>query len=231
MGKLAMWGAVAGGAEGYQTELANREKREAAAIDEQRQERLLKMQQAHSEKMAGRREEHEKALQKTRGEQAVTQIGAQGENQLAVVDATMGGRGELQDDQQAFLTIENQLDRESREKIAAASRSAAAIKAAKRFEAKILSVGEANEYGIKIETDAPGVYDKESGTWFLQKGDKLVLPESTPPEGGYARANQTHVDNLYKNPDRVLEFVSKFGYAPIGVLSLLNRAAQPAAVE
>lgn len=190
MGKLAMWGAVAGGAEGYQTELANREKRDAAKIDEARQERFAKMKMAHDESMAGRSERHDQKMAGLTSKYAKEEIGARGEVQQAVDTNRIAAQAEdataLQDDRQAHEVSENSLDRASREAIAALSKSqpsAAAIEAAKRFKSKMMKTTRMNpDTGMEEEVDTPGLFDETSKLHYAQKGSSFYLPGDVPSD-------------------------------------------------
>ena len=260
MGKLAMWGAVAGGAQGYQKELANREKRDAAKIDEQREARFAKMKMGHDEAMASRSEAHDKNMAGLKNDYTIQEIGARGEAQKEVDASRIGEQGEvsstLQDDAQAHKTEENVLDRESRERIAALSRtgpSAAAIEAAKRFAPKMMKTTRMNpDTNMEEETDAPGLYDKESGLHYAQKGTDFYLPGDTPSEEDIAMrkmnenkyaalasegredeydgppvATQEKVALLYENPDKIADFYDKYKFIPSGIIASLAAANAP----
>jgi len=229
MGKLALWGAVAGGAKGYQKELANREKREAADLDEARQARFAKMKMEHDEKLAGRSEEHDKNMAGLKSDYTIAEIGARGEVQQAVDQSRIGATTEsqlgVQDDRQEFDAEQNKLDRESREKIAKIARSPNASAAAKRFQAKTLTVTEAQAKGMPIEQDTPAVFDTKAGKWYVQQGSMLLYPGDEEPE---RPAPSQAIDALYKNPGHLSAFYDKYGYAPTDMLEILNAAGTPA---
>ena len=229
MGKLALWGAVAGGAKGYQKELANREKRETADIDEARQARFAKMKMEHDEAMAARGEKHDQDMAGLKSDYTLKEIGARGESQQEIDQARIGATTEsqlgVQDDRQEFDEEQNRLDRLSREKIAKLSRTGAATAASKRFQPKIITVAEASEFpGLKNEVDQPAVYDTQAGKWYIQKGDKLLLPGNDAPE---TKAPNKAVDALYKDPSLMPAFQAKYGYIPADVLEILNGATAP----
>ena len=120
---------------------------------------------------------------------------------------------------------EGQLDRESRERIAkiqTSATSAGARRALSRYEAKILSKSEANEYGIPIEVDTPAVFDKLSAKWYLQEGDQLRMPGETEQS---RRAPAGAIGALYSEPERASAFYNKYKYLPMDYLGVINEAA------
>lgn len=229
MGSLAMWGAVAGGAEGVSGEITRRQEAEATAeaarIDQAREERMMKLRQAHEEKMAGRREEHEKSLETQRqgGREALAEMDY--EKALDVETIRNVYAGERQGAKIESDESEGALDRSSRERIAriqAAGSSAGARRALSRYEARVLTVSEAQEYGLPIEKDTPAVFDKLGAQWYVQEGDKLRFPGE---EEKAIRANPRAVQALYAAPERAAEFYQKYKYLPIDYLGVINEAA------
>lgn len=226
MGKLAMWGAVAGGAEGWQQNIERKLASEAAAIDAAREERITKLKHKQTTELESMRQEGAtgRTEMEITGRKEIEDIRGWNQEQGIVLRANYqmqeAGAG------REFEAEQRQLDRESRERIAkiqSGARSSGAKKALERFEPRVLSTSEANEYGIAIETDTPAIYDKAQGKWYLQQGDRLVLP-GTPSER-IARAPREAVKALLANPGRADIFQNEYGYLPIDYLGVLNEAA------
>ncbi len=231
MGKLALYGAIAGGAEGAQTHLSNIEKTKAADADAARKERLQKLKMAHDERLAGRREKHEMKMEELKQTGRETLESMSGTNKLDVEFIRQEYAGERLGSQLEHDASEGALDRASREKIAkidAAASSRSARNALKRYSMKTLKRGEQHpDYpGLVVETDTPVIEDPVTGSVYIPKADKLYLwDQDNPSPEPKANANQRHVDALLKNPAMADQFYNKFGYLPRDFLYVLNEAA------
>jgi hypothetical protein len=209
------------------------DRKEMADIDRQRQEALQRLKQ-----------KHETAIQETKGDQSLEQIGATGEAQIEVVKARDKGAMERQEDAQAHADVQfddkmlfdreqKALDRASKEKIAeigATARSKGStdpkVKAMmERFVPKILTVAEAQENGLTADKDQPAIYDEMTAAWYIQEGNKYVLPDTDAKQ--IARAPASAVDFLFDNPQYMTEFIKPkseggYGYLPLGIMSVLK---------
>ena len=221
MGKLALWGAVAGGAKGYQKELANREKREATAIDEARQARFAKMKMEHDEALAARGEQHDKDMAGLKSDYTIKEIGARGESQQEVDQSRIGATTESQlevlDARNEHDASEGALDRASREKIAELGRSkptAAAIEAARRYKPGKTKTTRLNpDTGMEEIYEVPSLFDKESNLTYEQHGTDFYLPGAVPSreeiaarraaEDQYASMSQQERATWNRNPENI----------------------------
>lgn len=236
MGKLALWGAVSGGAEAAGEHIKEKETREAEAaaadIDHKREMALERLRQRSATERTGMQQTG--ATERT-GMQIDAQrdiAGLEQEGAMSRVEREGEIRSDLQSSEQAWMAEENQLDRESRERIArytSGVSSAAARAARERFKPKILTVTEANEQypGLSMEKDTPAIYDEMAGTWYIQQGDKYVLPDTKPAQ--IARAPQAAVQHLFENPQLATEFIKPrdqggYGYLPLGFMQALRAA-------
>lgn len=235
MGKLALWGAVAGGAEEVKENIKEQQaaaaEAEKASIDHAREMAMERLRQRGQKDVVGMQQEG--ATQRTgmqiEGQRDVQELA--GSQAMERVEAEGGIRTELQDDEQAFQAEQAQLDRESSERIAryTSGVSSAAAKAAReRFKPKVLTVTEANEQfpQLQVEQDTPAIYDEFSATWYLQQGDRYI--PAGRESGQVARAPQKAIEHLFKNPQLATEFVKPrdqggYGYLPLGFMQVLRQ--------
>lgn len=234
MGKLALWGAVSGGAEAAGEHIKEKETREAEAaaadIDHKREMALERLRQRSATERTGMQQTG--ATERT-GMQIDAQRDISASEQQAAMDRVRAEgdiRRDLQAEEQAFRAEQGLLDRESRERITritSGTSSAAAKAARERFQSKVLTVAEANEAfpQLMVEKDTPAIYDEFAATWYLQQGDKYI--PAGRESGQIARAPQRAVEHLFKNPQLASEFVKPrdqggYGYLPLGFMQVLR---------
>lgn len=230
MGKLAMWGAVAGAGKGLHEVSTERQKAEIRAgeskIDHERNMAIERFRATKAEELESQRQEGATDRTNIGAETDITTTEMQVGGAQTRTETTTDAAADRQNDQQAFQMEESSLDRASAERIASlrASASSASIRAAlERFEPKVLTVQEAAQYGMTNDVDTPAVYDKQEGRWYVQEGNRYILP-GTPAES-IRRAPTEAENHLFSNPGNANSFLSTYSYLPMGFLNVLRGPA------
>lgn len=261
MGSLALWGAIGGAAKGAEKGILMKAEDESyakrAKIDEDRESRMEKLRQSGRMEIQGAESEAAMDRQKAGdvaamerlragGEEERTTEGVRQENRMELESEAAFNREQLQIIDQNWRSVENQLDRESREKIAELSARTSSAAGSKlldkhlnRYQKSTLTKSQANEYGIVMnESQMPATYDDLEGVWYLQKGNMLFLPNDN---GNYEPRNldklsDAHLNALYQNPERKGDFLERYGFLPVHFLkaqmiSDLNSLQMPTATS
>lgn len=229
MGKLAAWGALAGLGKGMIANAEYQRKVDFAALEEAREMRLREYeagqasarQQAgfgHDESMAKRSEAHDVTMEATRqGGQTAQALLRQGFEDKSREDTQTFTAGENAKNRQNAIDVEN-----------LRLKKAGEGGESKRFEFdKVSAIIGKDAYGNPIAGTTPIIHDKPAGVSYVQAGDKFYLADEQgkayKPAGRRAPP-QKAIDDLFANPDLANNFVTKYGYLPLG----WARAAQSA---
>lgn len=237
---LAAWAALAGGAKGAEKGIDVAVERENARIDEQRQIAMERLK----DKLATRREETGREFQAAQNDlNRQVQRDVVGMQQEGATDRTRMTTDTTRDvarlsqdmttarqaADQAWQSAENALDRAQKDRLDRLARKAKEnAKLQERFEPRTLSVREAGEMGLDIETEKPAIFDTRDGSWYLQEGNRYVLPGAEPIIPGAhitdpnpkrqaekrARAYGQALEYLYENPETYSTFRDTFGWLP-----------------
>jgi hypothetical protein len=236
MGSLALWRGVEGVGKGMgqlaEQRMADESYEKRAGIDEARAQRLEKLKQEHTLEVTG-----------------VQQEGAM-ERQVAGDEAAMS-RTEVQ---QRAMDERAAADRESRERTTAMTGESRetvermGIAAGKydkvgsgasdprfkaivdKYEAKTLTVSQASELNpsnplFNVDKDTPAIYD--GTTWYLQQGDKYVLPDTEPKLP--AKRAEAEAWVLEDPMGRGTTYRQTYGYLPVGYFDRLRNQELAAA--
>lgn len=258
MGSLALWRGIEGAGKGMsqlaEQRMADESYEKRSGIDEAREQRMEKLRQENRIEIQSQSDAAAMERLEVSGEQAVDQIHERGdearttqaeghEQNLEVEDTRAFNAEQRQIIDQNWQSVEKQLDRESRERIAMMGAGAGSSanklldKHLNRYTSKTLTKGEANEHGIVMsETQMPATYDDLEGVWYLQKDNMLFMPNES---GVYEPRNMdkltdAHLNALYQNPDKKGDFLQRYGFLPVHflkaqMLSDMNQLMAPSA--
>lgn len=204
MSKLALWGAVAGAAEGAEKNIENRRKSEEADLDEQREIRLKELE----DRLRGGREA---GNIKERGAQAEALQAKQQSFTAGESEKTRSAKSEEERLSREHEAAQSELDRASEERmndITAGSKGSG-----KRWEFKTSTQTRTGEGGIPEQYDVVSLSDKGSGRTFVQKGSRFI-PQGTEP-GSIRRAPRAAIADLLANTDQADAFLEAYNYLPI----------------
>lgn len=231
MGKLAAWGALAGLGKGMIANAEYQRKVDFAALEEAREMRLREYEagQASARQQAGF--SHDKTMLAEGKKWDVTMEATRQSGQTAQELLRQGYESTSREDTQSFTAAENKKKRESDEaqtRMQTDARKAAEGGESKRFEFdKVSAIIGKDAYGNPIAGTTPIIHDKPAGVSYVQAGDKFYLADEQgkayKPSGRRAPP-QKAIDDLFANPNLANDFVTKYGYLPLG----WARAAQSA---
>lgn len=217
MGALAKWGAIAGGAEGVQTNIAETRKRETADLDEQRETRLKQLEDKMRTMREERGYEQEEKMQDIKGQQATDLQKAGQEYKESEAER-----------QRQFEAVQQDKELESKEKIAGIKGGTAASAAYKRWEAKTTTQTRTAENGMPEQYDSVALFDKGSGRTYIQQGSRFI-PQGTDPKA-VRRAPREAIADLLSDPTKSDAFIEAYQYLPIEFFGAIQGqpAQQPA---
>lgn len=234
MGSLALWGAIGGAAKGAEKHLLQRQQDESYAkrsnIDEARENRLEGLRQTNRVSIKGIEAKSAMDLQGASDTAAMSRLERTGELAESQEEFRQFGQEQMKIIEQQHDSIERELDRKhdiSKARISASSSGSNPFVKAylDRYEKVTLTDEQYNEYGIaQSARQLPLTYDKMSGKYYVQQGDKVFyadkeLPDlsNQDPEQGpvYPKPQQANFEALAQNPARYEgTFVNSFGYLP-----------------
>lgn len=215
MGKLAMWGAIGGAAEGVQKNIEQTNKEKMMDLDEARTMRILAITQKHQSTMQSTDITAREGMQQT-------DIDAEKERQKIGIDAQRDQQGagfehdvDIQGSEQSFKRVENDKDRASAERIAS-TRADGSTGKSKRWTSKVTTSTRPGPNGIPEQFDSLVVFDNQDAVTYQQQGDKFV-PQGTEP-ASIRRAPKSAIKNLMENQDTVDDFLEMYNYLPVQYL-------------
>lgn len=239
MGSLAMWSGLAGAGKGLaeysmkRIEDESYEKR--SKIDEARDKRLSD----YKSKLSREEETHKLGGQISLEmlEQGRADMRAEGQDKRAMerVEATAAGQYAVEEERQRGATQRTQMDIDAGrwDKTPRGGAQDPRFKAiVDRYEPKTLTVSEASKLEpnnplFNIEKDTPAIWDGD--TWYLQKGNKYILPDAPPkepPQDFKVKAEQDALREPLKYGDM---FLAAYNYLPIGYFKARRNAELAAA--
>lgn len=239
MGSLAMWSGLAGAGKGLAEYSMKRIEDESYAkrskIDEAREQRLADYQSKIRKEESTL--EFGQDMSRTIYEQnrADTRAAEQDTKAMERVELQSQTQKDVEDIRQTGQTTRQSAEHEMRRtgeyfdpyKTAGVTNVWEARKMLNdRFESEVLSPEKATDIiGITTKEQVTTTYDKWSGEWFVQVGDKTTLGipltqeelKQRYPEG-LPKPSPKKVELLLANPDKYQEWVQKYYYLPTNFL-------------
>lgn len=246
MGSLAMWSGLAGAGKGLaeysmkRIEDESYEKR--SKIDEARDKRLSD----YKSKLSREEETHRlggqislEMLEQGRADmrqaeqdaQAMSRVELQTQTQKDVAGINQAGQtARLQEEREARRT--NEWFDTTPGKTGRGANDPRFKAIVDKYQPKTLTVSEANKLQpdnplFNIEKDTPAIWDGD--TWYLQKGNKYILPDAPPkepPQESKAKAEQDALREPLKYGDM---FLAAYNYLPMGYFKARRNAELAAA--